>query len=169
MKILFKKLLQRLSLTFAFGLLTHCGAPDSYQGDGMWLKADGTSYRGPAPMTVSNVQVLGSPYIRERIRETEEKSTNSQGQIVIRQKEITTIQMNFQLLVTLENGEQHQMSFSISGNHNDSQYTSSLFTGSNGYSYRASGQVQLSQFNPTYQMTISSKGAANWQGTIPLR
>lgn len=165
----FSKTLKSLGLALSVCLLTQCGAPDSYQGNGIWQKEDGSTYRGAAPLTVSRVQSLGGPYVRERIRVTEQQSTNSQGQIVIREKEVATVQMDFRVLATLENGEQHEMSFNVSGDRNSSQYTSASFSGSNGYSYRASGQVQLSQYNPTFRITISSKGISNWQGTIPLR
>ncbi|MGY8646505.1 MAG: hypothetical protein ACKVLL_04030 [Verrucomicrobiales bacterium] len=165
----FSKTLKFLGLALSVCLLTQCGAPDSYQGNGIWLKADGSTYQGAAPVTVSRAQNLGSLYVRERVRVTEQESTNSQGQTVIREKEVTTVDMDFRVLVTLENGEQHEMSFSVSGDRNSSQYTSASFNGSNGYSYRASGRVQLSQYSPNFTMTISSKGISSWQGSIPLR
>ncbi|MFT6181374.1 MAG: hypothetical protein ACI9NQ_000359 [Paracoccaceae bacterium] len=168
MTAFFSKSLKSLGLALSVCLLTQCGAPDSYQGNGVWQKEDGSTYRGAAPMTVSRAQSLGRPYVRERVRVTEEKSTNSHGQAVIREKEVTTIQMDFRVLVTLESGEQHEMSFNVSGDRNSSKYTSASFVGSNGYSYRASGQVQLSQYSSNFRMTIRSKGIPNWQGSIPL-
>jgi hypothetical protein len=118
---------------------------------------------------VTSVQLDGNPFVRERVNVVENKSTNNQGQIVIREKEAVIVEMDFLVTVTLENGEQHQLSYSVSGNQNSSQYVNRSFTGSNGYRYSTTGTVLLSQFNPSFNININSKGIANWQNTIRLR
>ena len=159
----------RGGIAISLVLLTHCGPSDSYQGNGIWQKADGSTYRAPAPLNITKVQSSWGPKIRETIRSIEDSSVNSQGQTVIQQKEVSTIQLAFGVMVTLENGEQHEMSFNVSGDRNGLQYTSASFTGSNGYTYYASGNVYLSSFSPTFNLSITSKGTEWWRNTIPLR
>jgi len=169
METSFLKAFRRGSIAISLVLLTHCGPSDTYQGNGVWQKADGSTYEAPAPLNIAKAQRSWGPNMRETIKMVEDSSVNSQGQTVIQEKEAATIQVTFGVMVTLENGEQHEMSFNVSGDRNSSQYTSAFFTGSNGYSYRASGNVHLSSFNPTFNLSISSKGAGWWQSTIPLR
>ncbi|MDB4449701.1 hypothetical protein N9127_01435 [Akkermansiaceae bacterium] len=163
------KTLRRGGIALSLVLLTHCGTFDTYQGDGVWRKADGSTYQAPAPLNILKVQSSWGPNMRKTIRTVENSSVNSQGQTVIQEKEATTIEVTFGLLVTLENGEQHEMSFNVSGDRNSSQYASASFIGSNGYSYNASGNVYLSSFNPTFNLSISSKGIEWWRNTITLR
>lgn len=163
------KKLFRGGIAISLVFLTNCGEFDTYQGNGIWQKPDGSTYQAPAPLNISKVQSSWGPKIRETIRSIEDSSVNSQGQTVILQKEAATIQLAFGVMVTLENGEQHEMSFNVAGDRNSSQYTSASFTGSNGYAYHASGNVYLSSFSPTFNLSITSKGIEWWRNTIPLR
>lgn len=169
MKNLILKSAKTLALGIPILLLNNCGPGDTYQGNGIWSKSDGSTYRGAAPLRVTSVQLDGNPFVRERVNVVENKSTNNQGQIVIREKEAVIVEMDFLVTVTLENGEQHQLSYSVSGNQNSNQYVNRSFTGSNGYRYSTTGTVLLSQFNPSFNININSKGIANWQDTIRLR
>lgn len=120
-------------------------------------------------MRVTSAQLAAAPFVRERTRVSEDKTTNNQGQTVIREKEATTVEMDFVMTITLENGEQHQQSFSVAGDRNSSQYVTQYFTGSNGYTYTTSGSVLLSSFNPTFSFRVASKGTGNWQSRLTLR
>jgi hypothetical protein len=109
-----KNLILKSAKTLALGIpilfLNNCGPGDTYQGNGIWSKSDDSTYQGAAPLQVTSVQLNGNPFVRERVEVVENKSTNNQEQIVIREREAVIVEMDFLVTVTLENGEQHQLS-----------------------------------------------------------
>ncbi|MGJ8642620.1 MAG: hypothetical protein ACSHX9_04360 [Luteolibacter sp.] len=165
-----KHALRLLSLGFTFGMLNSCiVAPDSYQGNGIWARPDGSTYQAPAPVRVRAVESAGRPRIFESVRTIEDKSVNSQGQTVIRQRDESTININFSMYVILENGEEYILNFDANGKNGETRYVSRTFTGRNGYSYTVSGNIRLSRYDSLFNVSISTKGLSTWQGSVVIR
>lgn len=167
---LYKNALRLLCLGLISGMLNSCiVAPDTYQGNGIWARSDGSTYQAPAPVRVRAIEAAGRPRIFESIRTIEDQSINAQGQTVIRQRDESTINMNFSIYVILENGEEYRLNFDANGKNGETRYVSRSFTGRNGYPYTVAGNLRLSRYDALFNVTITTKGLSSWQGSVVIR
>lgn len=150
-------------------LLTHCAAfsPDRYQGDGSWIRYDGTTYVGPPSIAVTGIEVLHSNINRDRYIENVE-SQNEQGQTVIREVVTTTMRVNADLLVFLEDGSQHKIVIQAEGPENVTRVMSVSFTAPNGKVYRAVSSIRLDERRPSVKIRVSAPGPVSYSTTLYL-
>lgn len=156
-----------LSIALAVILMSGCASlrPDRYQGNGIWVRGDGTTYNAPAPIQVAYADIMDANF-KERVRVKEERSTNDKGETVIREKEIVEYDVTVDVLVELENGETYQLFFTGSGPRGATTSATSSFSASNGYSYSAVGLIYLQPDKTRLQIRISSRGPINYQNTL---
>lgn len=165
-----KNALPLLYLGFSIGMLNSCiTAPDTYQGNGIWVKADGTSYQAAAPVRVAAVGLTRKARIFQMTRTIQDQDKNAQGQTIDRQRRKSIINMNFSTTVVLENGERYIVNFTAAGEPGETQYVSDRFTGKNGYRYVVSGNLRVSNRPTNFNMRVTTKGLPTWQGSVMVR
>ena len=138
--------------------------PDQYQGEGQWIRGDGTTYAGAPPLMVTAVEITHA-HVRERETVTEEKSTNEQGQVVIREKIALSIHVEVDVSVRLENGESHSFRWITGGAVGTYRSQSGVFTATNGKIYRVSGNIRLLQ-RPTVTVRVRAPGPIDYRTTL---
>lgn len=156
-----------LLVTLISILFSGCASlqPDRYEGNGIWVRGDGTTYQAAAPLNVVYAEILDARFT-ERVRVEESKTTNDQGQTVIREKEITEFDVSIDVLVELENGETYQLFFTGRGPSGSTVASGASFTASNNYRYSASGLIFMQPDKARIQLNISSKGPIRYQNTL---
>lgn len=159
-----------LATVFVLSLvLTHCAAfsPDRYQGDGSWVRHDGTTYAGPPPIVVTGVEVVHSNINRDRYIEDVE-SQNAEGQTVIREVVTTNMQVDANLLVHLADGSRHEIVIQAEGPENVTRPMSVSFTAPNGKTYRAVSSIRLDERRPSVRIRVSAPGPVAYSTTLYL-
>lgn len=158
------------SLSFALGMLNSCiVAPDTYQGNGTWVRPDGSTYQAAPPVRVVAVELTRKARIFEMTRTIQDQDKDAQGQIVDRQRSNSIINMNFSTTVVLENGERYIVNFTAAGAPGETQYVSDSFTGRNGYKYVVSGNLRVSRSPTNFNTRVTTKGLPTWQGSVTIR
>ena len=159
-----------LGIGFILTVLNSCiVAPDTYQGNGTWVKADGTTYQAAPPVRVTNVAVYGRARVREIAATVEDQDKNAQGQTVVRQRTYSQIGMDVKLLVTLENGEQHYVQLTFGGEPGETDHEYDTFTANNGNRYTVSGNLRVSTSPTNLNFRVTSKGLPTYQGSLTVR
>ena len=156
-----------LSILTTVILLGGCASfqPDRYQGNGIWVRGDGTTYQAPPPLNVSYAEIVDVSF-KERVRVEESKSVNEAGQTVIREKEVTEFDVSMDVKVELDNGETYQLFFTGRGPAGSTVASVASFSASNGYNYSASGLIFMQPDKARVQRNITSKGPIRYQNTL---
>ncbi len=165
----------RSLLTGGFGCLiliwlAGCAAlrPDVYQGDGVWMRGDGTIFEAAPPLQVMDAEIKNVS-IRERVRTVEKKNVNEKGETVIREREVIEIDTGIDIEVTLENEETYVVFLKGSGENGATVTGRSGFTASNDYVYSVTGQIYLDRDVQRVLINIESRGPVRYQNTLAYR
>ena len=139
--------------------------PDRYQGEGLWIRGDGTTYSGAPLLAVAAVEIVHSR-VRERAYVTEEQSTNAQGQVVIREKTALTMNVEVELSIRLENGEIHALRWLGEGPEGVRRYQSGSFTAANAKVYVVTGNIHLLSPRPAVMVHVHAPGPVDYRTTL---
>jgi hypothetical protein len=167
--MLCRRVLVCTSFLFCALFLSHCATftPDRYQGDGTWVRRDGTIYPGAPPLAVLGVEMLHSSVNRDLFIEQVE-TVNDAGQTVIREEVTVSMRVDADLLILLEGGSQHEVVIQANAPAGGTRSMSVSFTAPNGKIYRAMNSFMLDERRPSVRVRVSAPGPVAYTTTFYL-